>query len=614
MKKRERRIISMKKLLLATSVMLAIAMFGTTAMADLQINSKADLENFRNDVNNGNTYSGQTVYLNADIDLGGASWTPIGNTTNKEDAGFQGTFEGKGHAIKNFSVSVIINYQTNKFAFAGLFGLNRGEIRNLHIEGAQIEAKATSMWAMNSSAAGAIVGINGQNGYIYNCSVSNSSVYSSVDYRTDGAHAHAAGIAGGQHESKGIENCYVAENVSISASVPKYATSDKYTNRLSNPWHDSLTFNNSNNQSNCCTTESEYLSSWRKARVDAAVAYVNFGGAVAEPYWWNVTGITPFVTAAFRVDDTQAHDIRQNATYDRVAEVNGNYDTYTHDGATYDLYPFGWNIYVTTYPFGTAVNGDDAGFCVKSASHGVIQEKVDEEADAASRYYRRQDIVVTTPTTYPTNAIVLTYATEHTGYYKLTLADHGEDEGVRDDAVMVTEATQIANPTGGYFPMYPAGEAFTVEFYLEGYSGNWQNVGYLIDAITDENGQVLEAAEVYRMVENGLDENGNPTYSYATDRFLRKLRYEVVMPAAMTTLHYTTRFIDVATSVEDVEQESRIYGVSGRVVVDATETCEVRVVDMAGRMVYNGCVAEGRNEIALERGFYIVNGVKVVVR
>jgi len=40
----------------------------------------------------------------------------------------------------------------------------------------------------------------------------------------------------------------------------------------------------------------------------------------------------------------------------------------------------------------------------------------------------------------------------------------------------------------------------------------------------------------------------------------------------------------------------------------------VRVVDMAGRMVYNGRVAEGRNEIALERGFYIVNGVKVVVR
>ena len=202
-------------------------------------------------------------------------------------------------------------------------------------------------------------------------------------------------------------------------------------------------------------------------------------------------------------------------------------------------------------------------------------------------------------------------------YYALLGIDNTQvlEKSIRQDAQLIHNAAKMDFVhEGATYALYPAGEVFTVEFYLEGYSGNWQNVGYLIDAITDNNGHALEAAEVYRMVENGLDENGNPTYSYDTDRFLRKLRYEVVMPAAMTTLHYTTRFIDVATSVEDVEQESRIYGVSGRVVVDATETCEVRVVDMAGRMVYNGRVAEGRNEIALERGFYIVNGVKVVVR
>ena len=202
-------------------------------------------------------------------------------------------------------------------------------------------------------------------------------------------------------------------------------------------------------------------------------------------------------------------------------------------------------------------------------------------------------------------------------YYALLGIDNTQvlEKSIRQDAQLIHNAAKMDFVhEGATYALYPAGEMFTVEFYLEGYSGNWQNVGYLIDAITDEKGQALEAAEVYRMVENGLDENGNPTYSYDTDRFLRKLRYEVVMPAAMTTMHYTTQFIDVATSVEDVEQESRIYGVSGRVVVDATETCEVRVVDMAGRMVYNGRVAEGRNEIALERGFYIVNGVKVVVR
>ena len=202
-------------------------------------------------------------------------------------------------------------------------------------------------------------------------------------------------------------------------------------------------------------------------------------------------------------------------------------------------------------------------------------------------------------------------------YYALLGIDNTQvlEKSIRQDAQLIHNAAKMDFVhEGATYALYPAGEAFTVEFYLEGYSGNWQNVGYLIDAITDEKGQALEAAEVYRMVENGLDENGNPTYSYDTGHFLRKLRYEVVMPAAMTTLHYTTKYIDVATSVEDVEQESRIYGVSGRVVVDASEACEVRVVDMAGRMVYNGRVAEGRNEIALERGFYIVNGVKVVVR
>ena len=48
-------------------------------------------------------------------------------------------------------------------------------------------------------------------------------------------------------------------------------------------------------------------------------------------------------------------------------------------------------------------------------------------------------------------------------------------------------------------------------------------------------------------------------------------------------------------------------------VVEAATAGNVTIVDMAGRIVYNGLVKEGRNEIALERGFYVVNGVKVVL-
>ena len=55
----------------------------TNVAAQRYIGSKTDLETFRNEVNNNNTFEGQTVYLTADINLGGASWTPIANTTNE---------------------------------------------------------------------------------------------------------------------------------------------------------------------------------------------------------------------------------------------------------------------------------------------------------------------------------------------------------------------------------------------------------------------------------------------------------------------------------------------------------------------------------------------------
>lgn len=85
------------------------------------------------------------------------------------------------------------------------------------------------------------------------------------------------------------------------------------------------------------------------------------------------------------------------------------------------------------------------------------------------------------------------------------------------------------------------------------------------------------------------------------------------MPAAATTLYYTTEAV-IPSSVERVEAATRIYGANGVAVVEAAGDSNVTVVDMAGRVVYNGKVSQGRNELTLDRGFYIVNGTKVVVR
>ena len=93
--------------------------------------TKSDLEAFRDDVNNGNTYAGKTVVLMNNIDLGNEEWTPIGNSTNK----FQGNFNGQNHTISNLKI-------TSGNDYVGLFGYTtNGHISNLTIENAEVKGR-----------------------------------------------------------------------------------------------------------------------------------------------------------------------------------------------------------------------------------------------------------------------------------------------------------------------------------------------------------------------------------------------------------------------------------------------------------------------------------------
>ena len=77
------------------------------------------------------SFSGKTVILTQDIDLGYNEWTPIGNSTNK----FQGTFDGKGHKVANLLISGRNNY-------VGLFGFTTdGEIKDLVVENAKVSGR-----------------------------------------------------------------------------------------------------------------------------------------------------------------------------------------------------------------------------------------------------------------------------------------------------------------------------------------------------------------------------------------------------------------------------------------------------------------------------------------
>ena len=78
--------------------------------------------------------------LTADLDLSGyENWTPIGigpqdgryPYENPEKA-FQGVFDGGGHTVNKLNVAYT---GATTFTSVGLFGVNDGTIRNLHVAG-----------------------------------------------------------------------------------------------------------------------------------------------------------------------------------------------------------------------------------------------------------------------------------------------------------------------------------------------------------------------------------------------------------------------------------------------------------------------------------------------
>lgn len=112
----------------------------------LYIYNLDDLKTFRDTVNSGGAYAGETVYLAADIDLLGAEWMPIGTSDHQ----FQGTFDGQGHTIRNL---VITGYNS----YVGLFGYTaEGAVRDLTVENASVSGRLN---------VGAVAGYSGTSEY-----------------------------------------------------------------------------------------------------------------------------------------------------------------------------------------------------------------------------------------------------------------------------------------------------------------------------------------------------------------------------------------------------------------------------------------------------------------
>lgn len=135
-----------KRKIIGSLMVLCVALIfvPTTALAEENgqssktvITSVAELQQFAQDVNSGK-YDNKTdaiVMLNADLDLSGVSWTPIGaaDTNGNVEHCFSGKFYGNGHTISNLDFSSVYG--------SGLIGGFFGYIENAEISGLDIKGK-----------------------------------------------------------------------------------------------------------------------------------------------------------------------------------------------------------------------------------------------------------------------------------------------------------------------------------------------------------------------------------------------------------------------------------------------------------------------------------------
>lgn len=105
-----------------------------------EIGTAAELLGFANMVNGGESFSGKTVVLTADIDLANQEWTPIGQTNGYyAETYFQGTFDGQGHTISNLSITNTNESGNYAAGFFGFIDAAGATIKNVKFDNATVK-------------------------------------------------------------------------------------------------------------------------------------------------------------------------------------------------------------------------------------------------------------------------------------------------------------------------------------------------------------------------------------------------------------------------------------------------------------------------------------------
>ena len=222
---------------LVCALALAVSAKGVIG-GEFRITSVDKFIEFREDVRNGNYYSGTTVFLDSDLSLAGKTFNPIGNSYSSY---FRGTFDGQGHVISNLKMS------SSSLQYIGLFGYSGGlTIKNVILD---------SSCSITSSSYGSDYKayIGGIIGYCYAgnglCTIENSVNMGSISFSGTvnelyGGDLYLGGIVGHLYGSRNYEttvkNCanygvltHSRESVdSYIGGIVGYSYGYSYSNRV----------------------------------------------------------------------------------------------------------------------------------------------------------------------------------------------------------------------------------------------------------------------------------------------------------------------------------------------------------------------------------------------
>ena len=205
---------------------------GTGTESDPYVIKTLDqLKAFRDSVNGGKTYQWQFIRLDADMDLAGEEWEPIGITKTVEekaqDFSFQGTFDGNNHVIRNLTMtSADLPYYSsmdaNYHAFGFFGGVSGGTVKNLRFADVAINKPGSDV-DNNTVAAAVGAAVNGAT--ISNITIKSGSVtgYS----RTAGVVGYVGGSKTGRPIAVNVGNITVQGCVN-NAAVTSDNTASSY--------------------------------------------------------------------------------------------------------------------------------------------------------------------------------------------------------------------------------------------------------------------------------------------------------------------------------------------------------------------------------------------------